>query len=67
MGPSAASPLAALLMGSGVNALQPAQPYGPGLGAVFAQSLLKLFDGPAQREAQRLAREALGGDFGNNA
>jgi hypothetical protein len=37
MGPRVASPLAALLMGSGVNALQPAQPYGPGLGATFAQ------------------------------
>jgi hypothetical protein len=37
MGPRAASPLAALLMGSGVNALQPAQPYAPGLGAAFAQ------------------------------
>jgi hypothetical protein len=36
MGPSAASPLAALLMGSGVSATQPAQPY-PGLGAAFAQ------------------------------
>jgi hypothetical protein len=33
MGPRAASPLAALLMGSGVNA----QPYAPGLGAAFAQ------------------------------
>jgi hypothetical protein len=33
MGPS---PLVALLMGSGVNALQPAQPYAPGLGAAFA-------------------------------
>ena len=37
MGPSVTSPLAALLMGSGVNALQPAQPYAPGLGAAFAQ------------------------------
>jgi hypothetical protein len=37
MGPRVASPLAALLMGSGVNAVQPAQPYAPGLGAVFAQ------------------------------
>jgi hypothetical protein len=26
-----------LLMGSGVNALQPAQPYAPGVGAAFAQ------------------------------
>jgi hypothetical protein len=30
-------------------------------------NLLWLFDGPQQREAQRLAREALGEDFGNNA
>ena len=30
-------------------------------------SLLRLFDGPRQREAQRLSREALGEDFGNNA
>jgi hypothetical protein len=29
--------------------------------------LIRLFDGPAQREAQRLAAEALGEDFGNNA
>ena len=29
--------------------------------------LLTLFDGPRQREVQRLAREALGEDFGNNA
>jgi hypothetical protein len=29
--------------------------------------LLKLLDGPQQREAQRLAREAIGEDFGNNA
>ena len=29
--------------------------------------LLMLFDGPQQREAQRLVREALGEDFGNNA
>jgi hypothetical protein len=29
--------------------------------------LITLFDGPAQREAQRLARVALGEDFGNNA
>jgi hypothetical protein len=34
MGPRVASPLATLLMGSGVNALQPAQPR---LGTVFAQ------------------------------
>jgi hypothetical protein len=37
MGPRVTSPLAALLIGSGVNALQPAQPYVPGLGAAFAQ------------------------------
>ena len=29
---SVASPLAALLMGGGINATQPAQPYPPGLG-----------------------------------
>ncbi len=37
MGPSVTSPLAALLMGSGVSAFQPAQPYPQGLGAAFAQ------------------------------
>jgi hypothetical protein len=37
MGPRVASPLAALLTGSGVSAFRPAQPYPPGLGAVFAQ------------------------------
>ena len=37
MGPRVASPLAALLMGGGINATQPAQPYPPGLGAAFAQ------------------------------
>lgn len=36
-GPRVASPLAALLTGSAVNAFQPAQPYPPGLGAAFAQ------------------------------
>ncbi len=30
-------------------------------------ALRKLFDGPRQSEAQRLSREALGEDFGNNA
>jgi hypothetical protein len=30
-------------------------------------SVLKLFDGAEQREAQRLAHEALGEDFSNNA
>jgi hypothetical protein len=29
--------------------------------------LRKLFDGPQERDAQRLSREALGEDFGNNA
>jgi hypothetical protein len=29
--------------------------------------LIRLLDGPQQREAQRLAQEALGEDFGNNA
>ena len=29
--------------------------------------LRALLEGPRQREAQRLAREALGEDFGNNA
>jgi hypothetical protein len=29
--------------------------------------LLWLFDGPRQREVQRLVREALGEDFGSNA
>jgi hypothetical protein len=33
----------------------------------LVDNLLKLFDGPQQREVQRLSREALGGDFGNNA
>jgi hypothetical protein len=43
-----ASPLAALLMGSGVNALQPVQPYAPGLGAVFASSLALARAAPAR-------------------
>jgi hypothetical protein len=30
-------------------------------------NLLWLFDGPQQREAQRLVREAMGEDFGSNA
>jgi hypothetical protein len=30
-------------------------------------ALRKLFDGPQERDAQRLSREALGEDFGNNA
>jgi len=29
--------------------------------------LIRLFDGPEQRDAQRLAQSALGEDFGNNA
>jgi hypothetical protein len=33
----------------------------------LANNLLTLLDGPQQREAQRLVREALGEDFGNNA
>jgi|HubBroStandDraft_5_1064220.scaffolds.fasta_scaffold77495_2 hypothetical protein len=33
----------------------------------LVDSLLKLFGGPPLREAQRLSREALGEDFGNNA
>jgi hypothetical protein len=33
----------------------------------FVNRLVRLLDGPQQREAQRLAREALGEDFGNNA
>jgi hypothetical protein len=35
--------------------------------AAVIDQLLTLFDGPEQREAERLAREALGEDFGNNA
>jgi hypothetical protein len=35
--------------------------------AELIDNLLWLFDGPQQREAQRLVREALGEDFGNNA
>jgi hypothetical protein len=33
----------------------------------FIDRIIHLFDGPQQREALRLAREALGEDFGNNA
>jgi hypothetical protein len=33
----------------------------------FIDRIVRLFDGPQQREAQRLAREARGEDFGNNA
>jgi hypothetical protein len=35
--------------------------------AAIINELIALFDGPQQREAQRLSREALGEDFGNNA
>jgi hypothetical protein len=35
--------------------------------AELVNNLLRLLDGPRQREAQRLVREALGEDFGNNA
>jgi hypothetical protein len=31
------------------------------------KELHRLLDGPQQRDAQRLSREALGEDFGNNA
>jgi hypothetical protein len=33
----------------------------------LADGLIRLFDGPQERDAQRLAHEALGEDFGNNA
>jgi hypothetical protein len=33
----------------------------------FIDRIISLFDGPQQREALRIAREALGEDFGNNA
>jgi hypothetical protein len=35
--------------------------------SAIINELIGLFDGPQQREAQRLAREAMGEDFGNNA
>jgi hypothetical protein len=35
--------------------------------ADLINNLFTLLDGPQQREAQRLVREALGEDFGNNA
>jgi hypothetical protein len=35
--------------------------------AELINNLVTLLDGPRQREAQRLVREALGEDFGNNA
>jgi hypothetical protein len=35
--------------------------------AAIINELITLFEGPAQREAQRLASEAFGEDFGNNA
>ncbi len=33
----------------------------------LVDKLRKLFDGSRQREAERVSREALGEDFGNNA
>jgi hypothetical protein len=33
----------------------------------LVDALRKLFEGPQQREAQWVSREALGEDFGNNA
>jgi hypothetical protein len=35
--------------------------------AARIDDLIRLFDGPEQREAKRLAQLALGKDFGNNA
>jgi hypothetical protein len=35
--------------------------------AARIDDLIRLFDGPEQREAKRLAQLALGEDFGNNA
>jgi hypothetical protein len=35
--------------------------------AELVDRLIRILDGSQQREAQRLAREALGEDFGNNA
>jgi hypothetical protein len=35
--------------------------------AALVDRLIRLLDGPRQREARRLVREALGEDFGNNA
>jgi hypothetical protein len=35
--------------------------------AELVDRLIQLLDGPQQRAAQALAREALGEDFGNNA
>jgi hypothetical protein len=42
------------------------RPGGLGRDALIKE-LRKLLDGPKQRDAQRLSREALGEDFGNNA
>jgi hypothetical protein len=42
------------------------RPGGLGPDALLDE-LRKLLDGPRQRDAQRLSREALGEDFGNNA
>jgi hypothetical protein len=35
--------------------------------AELVDRLIRILDGSQQREAQRLARQALGEDFGNNA
>jgi hypothetical protein len=35
--------------------------------AELVDQLIRILDGPQQREEQRLARQALGEDFGNNA
>jgi hypothetical protein len=35
--------------------------------AAIINDLIALLDGPQQREARRLAHEAMGEDFGNNA
>jgi hypothetical protein len=35
--------------------------------AELVDRIIRILDGPKQREAQRLAHEALGEDFGNNA
>jgi DNA-binding response OmpR family regulator len=36
-------------------------------GPELVNRLIALLDGPQQREAQRMAREAMGEEFGNNA
>jgi hypothetical protein len=35
--------------------------------ATLVDRVIRLFDGPEQREAQRLSSKAFGEDFGNNA